>query len=339
MRIILKAIYIKAIIAIIAFLLALNLIIFYLFYSGPLKHDKYLIIPYGLAKEKVIDKLHNEGVIRTPFIFRIFLELFSLKNSIKSGQYKFTAEITPYQVIKILIRGKSVLHRLVIPEGVTIYEIVKIIEENSLLTGDIKNDFLEGYLMPDTYFYSYGDKKQRLIDKMRNDMSAALDELMPKLKTSSPLKNRMDVLILASIVEKEATYDSEKPIIASVYLNRLKKNMRLQADPTIIYAITEGKTNWNKAVYYKDLKFKSPYNTYINYGLPPGAISCPGYKSIAAVVNPKQTDYIYFVADGNGRHKFASNYKSHLKNVAIYRKLIKQRRLKSKKVKDEIVSD
>jgi UPF0755 protein len=173
--------------------------------------------------------------------------------------------------------------------------------------------------MPSTYFYSYGDQKERLIEQMRKAMTLALDEVTAKLSADSPLKSRLDVLILASIVEKETGLDSERTTIAGVFINRLKKGMKLQADPTSIYAITEGKFKLARPLTKKDLAIISPYNTYYTSGLPPGPIACPGVKSLNAVVTPAKTNALYFVVNGKGGHNFSSNLMDHNENVLKYR--------------------
>ena len=157
---------------------------------------------------------------------------------------------------------------------------------------------------------------------MKRQMSEVLDSLMPNLSVDSPLKTRLEVLTLASIVEKEALFDDEKPHIAGVFINRLKLGMKLQADPTTIYAITLGKSKLGRLLTRNDLKIQSEYNTYFTTGLPPTPIACPGIKSIEAVIRPLKTKDLYFVVDGTGRHKFSSNYEAHNKNITDYRKKV-----------------
>lgn len=213
---------------------------------------------------------------------------------------------------------------MIIPEGITVSEIISKINGEERLVGEIIGTIPEGFLMPSTYFYSYGDQKEQIISKMRTLMSLELDKVMTRLLPNSPLKNRLDVLTLASIVEKEATLDEEKPIIAAVFINRLKKNMRLQACPTTIYAITRGQYKLTRNLTKKDLTIKSPYNTYYTPNLPPGPISCPGVKSLEAVVNPAKVNFLYFVSNGKLGHYFSSNYDDHIRYVGTYRKSLKE---------------
>ncbi len=232
----------------------------------------------------------------------------------------FTRNISPLQTLRILASGKSIIHKIIVPEGTVVSEVIKKINEESRLLGEIKGIIPEGFLMPSTYFFSYGDQKEQIIDHMRNLMSANLDKVMQNLAPDSPLKTRLEVLTLASIIEKEAGSNAEKPIIAAVFINRLKKNMKLQADSTTIYALTEGKFKLARALTKKDLLQELPYNTYYIKGLPPGPISCPSLKSLEAVVKSAKTDALFFVVDGKGGHNFSNNLNDHNRFVEIYRK-------------------
>ena len=261
----------------------------------------------------------EKGIIHYPKLFEIISKVYLLKKPLRSGEYAFTSGISPLQVIRKLSSGKSIIHHLTIPEGVMVSEIIEKLNSATVLDGIISMPIPEGYLMPSTYFYSYGDKRENIIDQMRNEMSAALDEFMLKLSPDSPLKSRKDVLILASIIEKEAGNDLEKPLIAAVFINRLNKNMKLQADPTSAYAVTEGKYKLTRPLTKADLKTQSPYNTYFVLGLPPGAIACPGKKSLEAAVNPAKSDDLFFVANGRGGHNFSKNLNEHNTHVKNYR--------------------
>lgn len=301
-----------------------NFCIFYLFTPGPLPTDTTIIIKPKLSIEQIAVVLNENKIIKYPALFTFLTRIYSLKYAIKSGEYTFTQNISPVQTLRILASGKSIIHRLLVPEGVMVSEIISRINAEERLVGEIIGTIPEGFLMPSTYFYSYGDQKEQIISKMRKLMSLELDKVMAKLSPDSPLKTRLDVLTLASIVEKEATLDSEKPIVAAVLLNRLKKRMRLQADPTTIYAITLGEYKLARNLTKKDLAIQSPYNTYRIAGLPPGPISCPGVKSLEAVVNPAKVDFLYFVSDGKWGHYFSSSYAEHLRYVNMYRKNLKE---------------
>ena len=302
----------------------MNFCIFYLFVPGPLANNTTLIIKPKLSIKEISSTLNDNKVIKYPALFNFLAKIYSLKYKLKSGEYTFTQNISPIQTLRILTRGKSIIHKMVVPEGTTVSEIISKINNEERLVGEITGTIPEGFLMPSTYFYSYGDQKEQIISKMRTLMSLELDRVMTRLLPNSPLKNRLDVLILASIVEKETALDEEKPIIAAVLTNRLKKGMRLQADPTVVYAITLGQYKLTRSLTKKDLAIKSPYNTYYTPNLPPGPISCPGVKSLEAVVSPAQANFLYFVSNGKLGHYFSSNYDDHIKYVGIYRKSLKE---------------
>ena len=298
---------------------ALNILFAYLFLSRSLLEEKIVIIKPNSSINQITDKLHSKAVIRYKALFKVVAMMYNIRHPLKSGEYKFTANINPYQVLLKLSTGSSVVRRLYIPRSSTTDQIIQTIKNNKRLIGPVDENIPEGHLMPSTYFYSYGDRRQAIIELMLNNMSASLDEAMMLLSPKSPIKTRHELLILASIIEKEAGNEREKPIIASVFLNRLNQNMRLQADPTVIYAITKGKSKLNRKLARKDLAIDSPYNTYRISGLPPTPICAPSHSSIMAVVKPKKTKYLYFVTNGKGGHNFAQNLQQHNRNVAIFR--------------------
>jgi UPF0755 protein len=300
----------------------LNISIVYLNSPSSLTKSVEIILPHGSSSKDISKKLYDAGVVNYPILFALYLKLYGFKYKLKSGEYSFTSHISPRQVIEILIEGKSIIHRLTIPEGLTVNDILTKIDMIEILTGEVSWDIPEGYLFPSTYFYSYGDQKQKIIDLMRSKMSAIIDKYIGNLDPTSCLKTRLDVLTLASIIEKETIVSEEKPRIAGVYLNRMRKKMKLQADPTTIYAITLGKTTMNRMLTLQDLKIVSPFNTYHIFGLPPTPICCPGEEAIKAAIFPMRTKDLYFVAEGNGsgRHYFAEQFSEHQNNIKKYRK-------------------
>lgn len=288
---------------------------------GPLKEDREIIIEPGKNVSEIVEQLSSERIIFAPTLFKTILVIYDkVKTPVKSGEYYLSRKISPLQVIRILGSGKSIIRRFIVLEGDTVHNTLDKLKSYSRLIGSVEENITEGFLFPNTYFYSFRDQRSKLIIDMKRQMSETLDELMPELDPKSPLKTRMDVITLASIIEKEALYDYEKPHIASVFLNRLNKNMKLQADPTTIYAITKGKGKLGRLLRRKDLKIESEYNTYHVYGLPPTPICCPGRKSIEAVIKPFKTNDLYFVVDGTGRHKFSSNYEQHNRNIIEYKR-------------------
>ena len=232
--------------------------------------------------------------------------------------------------MNILTEGQTVARRFIAPEGMTSAQIIELMDKYKGLTGDVTDIPPDGTLLPETYNYSYGDTKESLVKRMKAAMTKTVQELWEKRSDKVPLKSVNEAIILASVVENETGKADERPHIASVFYNRLKQRIRLQSDPTVIYAITNGKLNLNRSLTYKDLKYNSPYNTYVIYGLPEGPISNPGRAALEAVLNPIDTDDIYFVADGKGGHVFAKTYEEHQKNVTKWRQIKKTKKTNSK---------
>lgn len=308
-----------AIIIIIAIVSSINLAGLYLLTPSSLSKSETVIIEQKLSLKQIAVRLKSRDIIAHPRFFWLIARFYALKYPLKSGEYIFTPKISPLQVLNILATGKSIIHKLVIPEGSMVSEIIAKVNCEELLLGEIKGEVPEGFLMPSTYFFAYGDQKEQIIAQMRKGMSLALDKIMLKLAPASPLKSRIEVLTLASIVEKETSLDEERAMIAAVFLNRLKKNMRLQADPTVIYAITGGKFKLGRLLSKADLLINSLYNTYYVPALPPAPIACPGIKSLEAVVSPAKTNALYFVVNGKGGHNFSTNLIDHNNNVKLYR--------------------
>jgi UPF0755 protein len=309
----------------ILFILSLLIITFfglvsvYLQKPNKLKEQKIVIIDQGISVSNIASKLAKEKVISHPKLFWLTIELSNAKNRLKAGEYAFTAGITPLQIIDMLVSGRTVVHRLTIPEGLTTKQIIDILDAEPALFGEITDNIAEGELLPNTYHYSYGDKRQAIINRMKQKMNETINQLWAKRAGNLPFKTRKEALILASIVEKESGLRDERRRIAAVFINRIKKKMLLQADPTVIYAVTEGKADLGRELTRADLKLNSPYNTYLYKGLPPTPISNPGKAAIAAVLNPLESKELYFVVDGKGGHNFSADLKNHNKHVSSYR--------------------
>jgi UPF0755 protein len=300
---------------------AVNCVLLYMSLSSGNQQAQTIVIERGKSTHQISNMLAEAGVIKYPSLFNFVAKVSGLLGyHLRSGEYAFMASVTPLQVLRIIVSGQSVVHKFTVVEGATVNEIIASIKKEPLLIGELDDNITEGFLMPATYFFSFGDSKQKLLSQMKRNMSDALDELMPQLAQDSPLKDRIALLTMASIVEKEAYLESEKAHIAAVFLNRLKIGMKLQADPTTIYAITLGKYKLSRPLSRADLRMKSPYNTYYVLGLPPSPIACPSRSSIEAVVKPMKSDDLYFVVNGLGGHNFSKTLQAHNDNVANYKK-------------------
>jgi UPF0755 protein len=294
--------------------------------AGPLGETKYVLIKQGSGVSQIAQKLYGEKVISNPLIFKAMARF---SDTLKAGEYEFPAGITMKAAMEKLQEGEVYSRKFTIPEGLTSYQIVKILNAQEGLSGDISSIPAEGSLLPDTYLFSSNETRSDKIKQMQSGMTKALDELWESRADGLPIKTKKEALILASIVEKETGVGLERSKVAGVFINRLKINMPLQTDPTVIYALTmgkmkdDGKGPLGRRLLRKDLKVDSPYNTYKNRGLPPGPICNPGRAAIEATLNPQVHDYIYFVADGTGGHAFGRNLKEHNANVAKWRKIRK----------------
>ena len=283
--------------------------------------EKRLLIGQGQGIKQISGSLFNDNPpLKLLLILNLYYEAKVNKKYVIPGEYSFKGKLSLRKIVNDITTGNRVIRKIVIPEGFNIYQIKIVLKNSEGLFGAIPTEIEEGSLMPDTYYYFWGDKYLELIRKMKVSMDSFVEKNFKSTKLISDINK---LLTLASIVEKETSYPQERPIIAGVYLNRLRIGMILQADPTVIYGITNGETDFNYLLTKADLLSPSPFNTYLVKGLPPKPIGCPGKASILAVINPTITDNYYFVADGNGKHNFASNLSGHNNNVLIYRNHLK----------------
>lgn len=277
-----------------------------------------VVVPKGASLKTVAEELSRAGVIDKPWLFRIMARINGLAKHLKAGEYQFMPGISLQAAMDKIARGEVFFRRITIPEGLTSGQIMYLIANYPDLEGEIDLDVKEGELLPETYSFELGASRNSIILQARAAMQKALEEVWASRDSSLPLKDVNELLTLASIIEKETGVPEERPLVASVFLNRLKKGMRLQTDPTVIYAITEGETSFGRSLKRADLKIDSPYNTYLNYGLPPGPICNPGREALMAAARPQQSDYLYFVADGKGGHRFARSLNEHNRNVKAW---------------------
>ncbi len=288
---------------------------------GPSVQETVVVLPRGANLHEITARLNAAGVIDRPWLFRLAVRLKGEDRALKAGEYAFPAGATPASVINMLARGETVAHRLTVAEGMTVAEVFRLLAGTEELSGDLPELPAEGSLMPETYFYALGDERAELVRRMQRGMRALLDELWPARAQALPLANRREALILASIVDKETAVPEERGAVAAVFLNRLRRGMRLQSDPTVIYGLTDGEGPLDRALTRKDWQHDSPYNTYRIDGLPPAPIGNPGRASLEAVLNPAEVDYLYFVADGSGGHAFGRTLAEHNRNVARWRQI------------------
>ncbi len=292
---------------------------------GPLASEKIVNIPRGGIRD-IADQLVREGVIDQPMIFMASILVLKAREDLKAGEYQFNKQASLRQVVETIVEYKVVQHPITIPEGLTSEQIVARLLENNALSGNIKEVPREGTLLPDTYNFPRGFSRERIIQLMQQGHQRILKEVWEHRNPDLPLKSPEQLVVLASIIEKETGRPEERTRVASVFVNRLKQKMKLQSDPTIIYGLVGGKGNLGRPLMRSEIEQPTPYNTYIIDGLPPAPIANPGRASLEAAANPARTKELYFVADGTGGHVFSDNYEQHQKNVARLRGIEQQQK-------------
>ncbi len=293
--------------------------------QGPLEKTKNVVIPRGAGPTTMAKLLEEEGVIAHPRLFRVALMIDPSPKPIKAGEYEVPAHTSMQALVELLQSGKVVQRRLTIPEGMTTPEVLELVRKTEALTGDITLDVKEGDLLPETYFYSRDDTRDGLLLRMKEAMEKALDEAWRKRAAGLPLANKREALILASMIEKETAVPAERTRVAAVFINRLRRRMKLESDPTTIYGLTEGKAPLGRDLTRADLQSNTPFNTYVIAALPRGPICNPGRASIVAATNPARDRSLYFVADGQGGHAFATTLLEHNRNVERWRQIQREK--------------
>lgn len=285
---------------------------------GPLTEDHVVIVPKGAGLVKVAGILEQAGVIHSNWLFATYARYDGGARNIKFGEYAIPAGASMSEILRILERGKVIQHRLTFPEGLSSREIVAILNASPKLEGEITEIPAEGSILPETYFYTHGESRAVIIERMKTAMTRVVDAAWGARPPGFLLKDTQELVTLAAIIEKETAVAAERPRVAAVFLNRIRLGMRLQSDPTVIYGITGGGP-LDRSLTRADLDNPTPYNTYAIPGLPPGPIANPGRDSIIATVTPMATKDLYFVADGKGGHAFAETLDQHNRNVRRWR--------------------
>ncbi|MFQ8430312.1 endolytic transglycosylase MltG [Amaricoccus sp. W119] len=292
---------------------------------GPLAEPLLMEVDRGEGLSSIAAKLEDGGAIRNGSMFRIAARYSKQDQGLRYGEYEIPAGASMKDILALMNRGGNVLRQIVVPEGWTSWQVVELLNGRDDLSGEIAEVPGEGSLAPAGYDYQRGDSRQALIDRMRGRQEEILAEAWANRKQGLPLSTPEELLILASIVEKETGVPDERAMVASVFENRLREGMRLQTDPTVIYGLTEGREALGRGLRASELSRPTPYNTYVIQGLPPTPIANPGKAAIEATANPADGDMRYFVADGTGGHVFAASLSEHNRNVAAWRRIEAER--------------
>lgn len=304
--------------------------------QGPLAEDKTVIIPAGASLARISSLLDDEGAIANPFLFETGVKIYGNTAKLRAGEYEIAAGSSMRAVMDRLVSGRSIQHKIPFPEGYSSLQVVQNLKDNAVLVGEVAEIPEEGSLLPDTYVFTRGTTRQDLVDRMKAAHDEAVAEIWETRAPDLPLESPRELVILASIVEKETGIDGERGDVAGVFINRLRKGQRLESDPTILYGLYQGEA-WMRprgGIKRSELDAPNDYSTYQIPALPPGPIANPGVDALKAVANPSEHGYYFFVADGSGGHAFATTYDEHLKNVAKWRDIERQKREAAKELQD-----
>ncbi len=291
---------------------------------GPLALDKVVMIPKNSSGDDIVDQLARENIIAHPGLMSAYLMVKRPK--LRAGEYLFKKQVSMADAIETLVSGKAIIHKVTVPEGLTSEQIVERLIENDILSGEIAETPREGTLLPDTYTFERGFTREQMLKSMRNAQEKLVKDIWARRSPDVPLRSQSDLVILASIVEKETGKADERPHVAGVFVNRLNRDMRLQTDPTVVYGIAGGKGSLGRGLTRSELDTPTPFNTYLIKGLPPGPIANPGRAALEAAGNPAKTRDIFFVADGKGGHSFAETNEQHVRNVARWRQIEREQK-------------
>ncbi|RKQ95543.1 endolytic transglycosylase MltG [Maricaulis maris] len=293
---------------------------------GPSSEETIILLPRGDGLIAIASRLETEGLISDRRVFRAAVTLDGGEGVLRAGEYRIPAGASMAQIYEQLRVGQTVQYPVTFAEGLTSAMIVETLEAVDVLTGDIAEIPAEGTLLPETYLFTRGTTRQDILDRMAAAQTELLDRLWEGRAANLPFETREEAIILASVVEKETGVGAERPEVAAVFVNRLRRGMRLESDPTIIYGISQGRPLGRGLRRSEIDNADNAWNTYQIPRLPPTPIANPGAEAISAVLNPAESTALFFVADGSGGHAFADTYAEHQRNVANWRRIERQRR-------------
>ncbi|WP_370931118.1 endolytic transglycosylase MltG [Bartonella sp. DGB1] len=309
----------------VVFILAGGALLYQMFKSGPLKESYIIYVQPNSNVQTIVNELVDNNVIESPHIFKLLLQSPLMGNSLKAGEYQINEHASLIDLVRLLKQGKSLRRSFTVVEGQTHVAIIENLKNNPYLTGDIPKEMPpEGWLLADTIYYFRGASRESIIKELALKQQQRVNSIWQKRDKDLPIKTIEEFVILASIVEKESSLPEEQPMVAGVFINRLKKSMRLQSDVTVVYGIWRGaKPPEGFKLYNKDLNNKNEYNTYKILGLPIGAIANPSTTALQAVAHPAKTKALYFVSNGMGKHNFSETLVEHNQNVQQWREYSK----------------
>lgn len=292
---------------------------------GPFKDERTVLIPPRSGVNDIAEILKRNELIEDTTVFRIGTYVNRGNEDLKAGEYLIPKAASMRQIIDILRSGQSIQYGITIPEGLTSFQIVQRLREVDVLAGEIRQIPPEGSLLPDTYRVTRGTGREAVVLIMQRAQRRVLEDAWKRRQPNLPLRSADELLVLASIVERETGQRSERPRVAAVFVNRLNKRIRLQSDPTTIYGIVGGQGTLGRGLTRSEIDRATPYNTYVIAGLPPTPIANPGREAIEAAANPARSNDLYFVADGTGGHTFSETLDQHNRAVARWRGIERSR--------------
>ncbi|SFZ80872.1 UPF0755 protein [Devosia enhydra] len=315
---------------VIGIIAAVGLMLFFAqqFYApGPEREETAFTVERGNGLQVVAARLESEGLISNRFIFQFGAMALKKQGELKAGEFRIAAGAPMADILRELTEGRPIFYGVTVPEGFTAWQVMERINSNETLVGEPVARPAEGSILPQTYTFDRGTERSAVLTQMQEAMAAEVARIWANRAPDLPISSPEEMVVLASIVEKETGLATERAQVASVFVNRLRRGMRLQSDPTIIYGITNGEGVLGRGLRRSEIEQRTDYNTYQIDRLPPTPIANPGRESLEAVANPADTDYLYFVAAGavpSDGHIFAETYAEHRRNVARYRQIVQE---------------